>query len=160
SSLGRSAIHSMGKSEIHATIIRARWDSLGLRRGDQALAEGRRTQMRFKGMDPGKDDPIKKADGTNVEGPFLEHAETQPPGEVAQEIEIAQPPDQKSGPLQFLFQLRLRVPAVMAEVRVDGRVNLRTGGHKKAQPSARVAEEATIDSQLAFVFANVFQHVD
>src|SRR5436190_19585444 len=127
--------------------------------GDQALPEGRSKHARFPGKYGGEDDTVEQADGGDVEDAFLQNAKVQPPGEIADRIEIIQPHDLEAGIEQLSFEFRPPVTAKVAKVFVDGCVNFRARGHEETEVAVLLGEQAAIVAQLTFVGLNVFEHI-
>lgn len=133
---------------------------LGFGDGEEALAEGRRGKPAFDGAGDGEDDAVEHADGADFELTFLEDAEIQPPGEVAGDVEVLEAHDVETGVVQFLLQVGLHVTAEVAEVFIDGGVNLRARGDEEAEAAFALLEQARVTGELGGIVFDVFEDVD
>ena len=85
------------------------------------MAERWTQDVPFKSMDERKDEPVKYDDRPNVEAPLTEHSKAQPPGNVADPIEIVEADDGKSGVPKLVPKFLAIVAAMVAEILVERR---------------------------------------
>src|SRR5712675_722206 len=110
----RAADRSQGAVHRQATLTLSRLFEGGacaLSNREQTLAEGRAANAPFERVNERKNSPIEKKYLPGFKMALFQQAKIQPPGEVADEIEIREPRNFEAGSLQQMPELGSPVTA-------------------------------------------------
>jgi hypothetical protein len=110
-------------------------------------------------MNKREDGSIEKKYFRRFKMALFQHAEIQPPGEVADEIEIREAQNLEAGLLQQTPEIGSTVATEMAKIFIDWGIYFWASRDKKAEIALSPTEQAGVKLEFSLVLTDMLKHV-